>query len=325
VETGREFEIRAALTVNAAGAAAGQIMSLFGVTRPFKLLKAINLVTSKPARDIALAAPTRAGRMLTLVPWRGIAIVGTGHSDAFVEPGPATVTEAEIASFIAEANEAFPALKLTREDVRLVHRGLVPAETNKRGKVDLRSEPEIRDHAADGAAGAMTVIGVKYTTARGVAEQAVSAASRVLGKRLPRSRTALTVLPGAGIADHEALAIETARDLHMELPLKTTRHLVTLYAEAGADIVKLIAQRPELGEPVAPGSETLAAEIVHVIRREMAVRLSDIVIRRTALGSRGHPGSEAIRGCARIAAQELGWTDADVERQVTLVEEFYRG
>ena len=324
-ESGREFTIRATLTINVAGAAAGQMMTLFGVSRPFKLLKAINVVTSKPARDIALAAPTRSGHMLTLVPWRGRAIVGTGHSEAFVDVGPPTVSAGEIDSFVAEANEAFPALKLTRADVRLVHRGLVPAETNKQGKPDLRSEPEILDHTADGAAGAMTVIGVKYTTARGVAERAVGVAARVLGRRLPRSRTALTVLPGAGIADHEALAIETARDLGIELPLRTTRHLVALYAEAGAEIVKLIATRPELGEPVAPESETLSAEVVYVIRREMAIRLSDIVIRRTALGSGGHPGSDAIRGCAAIAAPELGWPVAEVERQVSLVEKFYRG
>ena len=323
--SGREFDIRATLTINAAGAAAGRVMALFGVNRPFTLLKAINLVTSKPAKDIALAAPTRAGRMLTLVPWRGRAIVGTGHSDAFVEPGPVTVSPAEIESFIKEANEAFPALKLTRDDVRLVHRGLVPAETNRQGKPDLRSEPEIRDHTADGAAGAMTVIGVKFTTARGVAERAVTAAARVLGKRVPRSRTAITVLPGAGIADHEALAIETARDLGLDLPLKTTRHLVTLYAEAGADIVRLIAERPEVAAPAAPGCETLAAEVVHVIRHEMAIRLSDIVIRRTALGSGGHPGSDAIRGCARVAAAELGWDAAEVERQVAAVEDFYLG
>src|SRR5918993_1851074 len=78
-ESHRDFEIRARLTVNAAGASAGKVMAMFGVQRPFRLLKAMNLVTSKPARDIALAAPTTTGQMLTLVPWRGHAIVGTGH------------------------------------------------------------------------------------------------------------------------------------------------------------------------------------------------------------------------------------------------------
>ncbi len=323
-ESGRELAIRAKLTINAAGARAGEVMALFGVNRPHLLLRAMNLVTSRPASDIALAAPTATGRMLTLVPWRGRAIIGTGHSEAVIDPGSLAVTAAELDSFIAQANEAFPALRLTRADVRLVHRGAVPAETNRAGKPDLRQVPEIRDHAQDGAAGAMTVIGVKYTTARGVAERAVTAAARHLGRRLPRSRTATTPLPGAAIADHDALAIETARASAMELPAAVTSHLSALYAEAAAGIVRLIAERPELGAPVSPGCETLGAEVVHVIRHEMAVRLTDVVVRRTTLGSGGHPGADAVRGCGVIAAQELGWTPERLEEEIAAVDEIYR-
>ena len=201
--------------------------------------------------------------------------------------------------------------------------GAVPAETNRAGKPDLRQAPEIRDHAQDGAPGAMTVIGVKYTTARGVAERTVTAAGKRLGRRLPRSRTATTPLPGAAIADHEALAIETARAAAMELASAVTRHLSELYAEGSAGIVRLIAERPELGAPVSPGCNTLAAEVVHVIRHEMAVRLSDIVVRRTALGSGGHPGADAVRGCGVIAAQELGWTPERLEQEIAAVDAIY--
>src|SRR6185312_8151843 len=49
----QRLEIRARVTVNAAGARAGDVMRLFGVARPFPLLRAINLVTSKPASDMA--------------------------------------------------------------------------------------------------------------------------------------------------------------------------------------------------------------------------------------------------------------------------------
>jgi glycerol-3-phosphate dehydrogenase len=322
-EGDRELTIRAKLTVNATGAHAGEVMALFGVKRPHPLLKAMNLVTSKAASDIALAAPTAAGRMLSLVPWRGRAVIGTGHSETLVEPDALDVTPRELDAFIAQANEAFPALKLTREDVRLVHRGAVPAAMNRAGHPDLKPAPEIRDHAKDGVAGAMTVIGVKYTTARGVAERAVDVAGRILGRRLPRSRTATTPLPGAAIADHEALAIETARAAAMDLPTAVTRHLSALYAESSAAIVRLIAERPELGEPVAPGWETLRAEVVHVIRHEMAVRLTDIVVRRTALGSSGHPGADAVIGCGRIAAQELGWSPERLEEEIAAVEAVY--
>lgn len=320
--TGATFTVRARLTVNAAGPRAGEIMRGFGVAREFPLLKAINLVTSKRASDIALAAPTSGGRMLTLTPWRGRAVVGTGQSARLVEPGDTQVTEAEVSAFIAEANDAFPALALTRADVTLVHRGVVPAIV-KNGVPDLKPSPDILDHAAEGAEGAMTVVGVKYTTARGVAERAVNAIARRLGTKLRPSQTETAVLPGAGIADHEALAIETARSVHIELAPATVKHLIALYAEAAADIVRLIAARPELGEPVVPGGETLGAEIVHVIQHEMAMTQGDIVVRRTAVGSAGHPGGPFIEACARIAAPQLGWDAARTEQEIAEVEQFY--
>jgi glycerol-3-phosphate dehydrogenase len=233
------------------------------------------------------------------------------------------VTAAEVDTFIAEANEAFPALRLTRADVTLVHRGIVPAGTGRGGRPDLLATPEIRDHAKDGAAGAFTVIGVKYTTARGVAERAVNVVARSLGTPVSRSRTATTVLPGAGIADHEALAIETARASGIELQPATIAHLIGRYAESAADIVRLIAERADLVGPVTAGTDTLRAEVVHVIRTEMAVRLADIVVRRTGLGAAAHPGEEAVRACAAIAAEELGWDEPRVRDEMAAVDRVY--
>jgi glycerol-3-phosphate dehydrogenase len=253
-------------------------MRALGVSRSLPLLKAINLVTSKPASDIALAAPTLQGQMLTLVPWRGRAIVGTGQSKTFVQPD---------------------------------------------GAPTLLTTPLVYDHAADGATGAMTVVGVKYTTARRVAQNVTERVAKRLGTRLSPSRTATTVLPGAGIADHEALAIETARACGMELSLATIRHLIAIYAERSADIVRLIRERTDLRAPVTPTVATLGAEVVHVIRHEMAVRLSDVVIRRTGMGAAGPPDDAAVRACAEIAARELEWEADRIEEEIAAVNEFY--
>src|SRR5262249_47659655 len=140
-----------------------------GVARELPLLKAMNLVTSKPASDIALAAPSftgaTPGAMLTLTPWHGRALVGTFQSTDFRQPSDLGVTSAEIDAAIADANSAFPALGLTRADITLVHRGIVPAQKGPRGAVLLAS-PQILDHDGEGVAGAMTLVGVKYTTAR---------------------------------------------------------------------------------------------------------------------------------------------------------------
>jgi glycerol-3-phosphate dehydrogenase len=323
-ESGRTLTIRAAVTINAAGSRAGEVMAMFGVNRPLPLMAAMNLVTSKPAKEIALAASTAAGRMLTLVPWQGRAIVGTSHSRQLVPPSADLASAAEIDGFIKEANEAFPALALARQDVRLVHRGLVPAAVGRNGTVDLRPTPAIYDHAPDGAPGGISVVGVKYTTARAVAERAVKVAARGLQRRLSRSRSAVTVLPGAGMADHEALAIETARHARIELTPNVIQRLSALYAERSADIIRLMIDRPDLRHPVAEGSAATAAEIVYVIHEEMAIHLSDIVLRRTGLGAAGNPGVDVLEGCARVATGELGWTVGRHQEEVAAVEGAYK-
>jgi glycerol-3-phosphate dehydrogenase len=321
--SGRTLTIRASVTLNAAGARAGDVMRLFGVERPFPLLKAMNLVTSKPARDMAVAAPARDGRMLTLTPWRGRALVGTSQSAHLAQPDDTQVTSGEIDAFIDDANYAFPALGLGRADVVLVHRGIVPAVTGRDGRPDLKSSPDVRDHASDGAAGAITLVGVKYTTARASAERAVEAVARRLDRRIKPSRTAATTLPGAGIADHEALAIETARALHFDLPLPLVQHLIRLYADTTPAVITLMHQRDDLRARLDPNVETTGAEVVHVIRNEAALRLSDIVIRRTGLGSAGLPPKAAVEAAARIAAEELGWDERRKAEEIDAVERFY--
>jgi glycerol-3-phosphate dehydrogenase len=322
--TGDEFDVRCRALVNAAGPHAEDVMALFGVRRSLPLLKALNLVTSRPAADIALAAPDPEGRMLTLVPWRGRAIVGTGQSATHVASTDGGVTSEDVARLIDRANYAFPALKLTAADVTLVHRGLVPATAQRNGTPDLLPESQVIDHRSDGRPRFFTVLGAKYTTARAAAERVTGSVAGTLGKSLPPSRTATSVLPYAGIADHEALAIETARRGGLELPVQVLNHLVGRYAEGAADIIRIIGEHPETVGPVAPSVPTIAAEVHYVIRKEAALTLGDIVLRRTTLGAAGHPGVDAIGACARIAAAELGWDAARVSAELEAVERVYR-
>ena len=55
----------------------------------------------------------------------------------------------------------------------------------------------------------------------------------------------------------------------------------------------------------------------------MAIRLTDIVLRRTSLGALGPPGDEAVHECARIAAVELGWDATRTAEEVSALNLFY--
>jgi glycerol-3-phosphate dehydrogenase len=109
----------------------------------------------------------------------------------------------------------------------------------------------------------------------------------------------------------------------MDVPLPLIRHLIALYAEGAAEIIRLIHDRRDLAEPLAANVETIKAEIVYTIRREMAVRLTDILVRRTELGSAGRPADEAIQTAARIAEAELGWDGGRTARGIEDVARFY--
>lgn len=60
----------------------------------------------------------------------------------------------------------------------------------------------------------------------------------------------------------------------------------------------------------APEPGGLAAEALRAVREEMALHLSDVVLRRTELGSGGLPAPAAVEAAAAVVARELGWDAA---------------
>lgn len=299
--TGDALEVRASVTVNAAGAGAGRVMAAFGVRRSFPLLKAMNVVTRRPGGRVALGCPTAEGRLLVALPWHGRLMVGTSHGDDLCGADQTLVNEGEVLRFLAEVNSAFPWLALTLDDVTLVHRGMVPASIRVGQPPSLVDRAEVRDHAKDGVEGAVSVVGVKYTTARGVAERAIDLVCTKLGRRSTRSVTA------------ERTLIEG----------QTTTGLERWYGSDAALVREAAAADPALAAPVAPGSEVIGAQLVHAVRHEMALTLEDVVVRRTALGAAGHPGDAVVHGCVEVLRRELGWSTERAADEVASLRRFY--
>jgi glycerol-3-phosphate dehydrogenase len=189
--TGREIEVRARFTLNAAGPSALALLGAAGLASPpTSFLRAMNLVLARSAGVGQAVGALAAGRFLFLVPWRGLTMVGTSYEPADIPERPDTVGR-----FLGEAQEAFPWADLRAEDVTVVHRGLVPG---KGGAAGLATRTLVVDHDGDGTApGLLTVVGVKLTTARGVAEAAIDLVARRLSRAPAPCRTAVTPLPRA--------------------------------------------------------------------------------------------------------------------------------
>ncbi|HEX2100203.1 MAG TPA: glycerol-3-phosphate dehydrogenase C-terminal domain-containing protein, partial [Candidatus Synoicihabitans sp.] len=66
-------------------------------------------------------------------------------------------------------------------------------------------------------------------------------------------------------------------------------------------------------------SSVIRAQVCHAMRAELAVTLADVVFRRTELASGHYPGQTALQDCARLMAQELGWSARRTEDELSSV------
>ena len=319
--TGRSLKIAAQTVVNATGGAVDRLLGSIGLSTRMPLLMAMNLVTTRDAGDVALGGRSASGRNLFLVPWRRRALFGTWESSTASQPG-AVPAEEDIAAFITELNEAFPALDLKRSDVALVHRGVVPAAATS-GRVTLEGRAQVRDHGSDGIDGLFSVAGTKYTTARATSEQVVDRVLRTLPGSWAPCRTASTPLPGGHVRDFALTVAEARRDYDTLVPSDTIPHLVAAYGSAYREVMDLARTRPEWCTRLASDSPVIGGELVWAARHEMAETLRDAVLRRTPLGALGYPGDQAAAQAADLIGAERGWSDERRTAELQSLRQFY--
>src|SRR2546427_10234165 len=131
--------------------------------------------------------------------------------------------------------------------------------------------------------------------------------------RAPRPPTDRMPLPGGEARDLEIL-VKTAA---ARVPEATARHLVRRYGSEAAAVLNLVDRDRALGEPIVRGRPDLWAEVVHTVEREMAVRLSDVLIRWLHLFYEDPPrGNAAAPLVAARMARLLDWDEARREEEV---------
>jgi glycerol-3-phosphate dehydrogenase len=278
----------------------------------------MNLVVDLPPLSCAVGGLT-GGRFLFMVPWRAGSIAGTSHGPAPSEGGAAPISEANVAAFLTEVKSAFPGAGLSRDNIRLVHRGLLPAPAGRVDGLSLIKESLVYDHAAQGLKGLLTVVGARYTTAGATAK---AVAERVVGQggRQP-GKASTERLPAADMGDLDHFVRDQIKSTKADPAL--LRRLIAAYGTGFRAVLHLMDERPALAAPLGPTCQVTGAEIVRAVRTEMAVTLSDALVRRTGAGAGGHPGQDAARNAAAIMADELGWSASQIVREIQDLDTFY--
>ena len=315
---GDRFDIRARAVLNAAGPWAVRFASAPDAPA-FPAIRSCNVIVSRPPERVAAAVPAAVGRLLFTVPWREHTIVGTTQT-AQNQPSlsPADV-EGDARSLIAQLNAALPSLGLGEEEVTFVHAGVLPGTSPAPGRLanTPADRPVLIDHAAEGRRGLVTMAGVKWTTARRVAELAIDMCGRHLG--MPRTTPAIPRMLRAARRMSPARVLGTPDAVSPDVGAR----LYAMYGPYASEVLAIARAEPALARPLAEGTATIGAEIAHAARHEMAHTLEDAVLRRTELGSARYPGNAAVSAAAAILGKELGWTDDRRAREIAELRQRY--
>jgi glycerol-3-phosphate dehydrogenase len=322
---GGEFEIRAAVTVNACGPWSGELLrgAPVDLSRAHRLglTKGMNLVTRKLFDDHAVgvvsrrlsdAVVGRSRRLYFITPWYDCSVIGTAHLAYRGDPDRCEFTEAEVEAFLQEVNDACPGARLSLDDVRYCYGGLTPAEGEHGGEVKRAHRGVVIDHQrTDRMAGLVTVVGVKYTTARRVAEDAVDLVFRKLGRTPPPCTAKRVPMPGAQGFDPLVAEQQTTPAKNPALD-SDGMELLKRYGRAAARVLAL-------GETTGPdqsGREIFRCCCRYSVREEMAVTLKDLIYLRTTLAARGRLPEDWVSWCADTMQAELGWSMRRKQREL---------
>lgn len=238
------------------------------------------------------------GRVMYIVPWADHALIGTTDTRYDGDLAHPAADPADIEYLIRHVGRY---LQVPPFQPISTFAGLRALADDGSGETAQAS----REHViAEPRPGYVQVAGGKLTTYRRISADAANVVAKRL--RVPaKSTTKNLLLSGAG---GEGLASSSLDQVGR------TRY--RRYGINAQEIDAIIARRPELN--VSLGDErTTLAEVVQACARESAVSISDFTLRRTRLAwltaDHARKDQHAIAG---VMAGELGWSEAEIIRQV---------
>jgi glycerol-3-phosphate dehydrogenase len=321
--SGTGQSISGAITINCGGPWADILLGLAkSDTNSCALRRSegIHVITGRKllSGKYIVGSMTPSGRHFFLIPWRGHTLIGTTDKPFTGNPDDYRVTRQSIDELIAEVNASFGDGTLSFADVLHTFGGLRPLVEDQTEETYVCSRRyEIYDNAEEGLNGLITVEGGKYTTSRRLAENCLNTVAAKLARPLGQSITDKHHLSGCAIPDMNTFLSNVQRN-NQDFAGLTLDYLSRNYGTEYEAILKLARENASLAEVVNADGEIMA-QVTYAVRNEMARTLSDIVMRRTGIGTLGNPGDEVLQKVAALAARELNWDEGKVKQEIEAV------
>jgi glycerol-3-phosphate dehydrogenase len=302
-ESGRTFQARAKVVINATGAFSDAVRRMAdpNVAAMIAPSQGVHLVFDRsflPGNSAIMVPHTSDGRVMFAIPWNLHTLVGTTDTP-IANPTLEPRALPEEIDFILDTAGRYLHKAPRRADVLSVFTGIRPLVSSKHSGSTASIS---RDHTIHiDRAGLLSIAGGKWTTYRRMAEDCINQAA-TLGE-LPEK---------PAVTSH--LSIHGAQ----ERPAQFDR--LASYGTDRAGIEEIICTEPALSEALHPALIYCGAEVVWAVRAEIARTLEDVLARRTRalfLNAKA-----AIAMAPRVAALMARELQRDAAWQAQQVREF---
>ncbi len=320
--SGQEYTVSATWVVNATGPWADFLVNASGISaqRMIGGVRGSHLVLpvfpGAPAQAIYTEAAD--GRQIFILPWNGQVLVGTTEVADSGDPSQTAPAQEEIDYLLSNVQRVFPRSGLTSEHIRFAFAGIRPlpyAPGKKHSGVTRRHV--LHDHRDEGAAGLISVIGGKLTTAMSLACDV----SRKLG--LATRQPACLFASPLAEEDLESAVRQWAHAVACKARISEgcAQRIAEWHGRHALAIAHAASLDERLREPICSHSWHLVAEAVEAVAHESAITLGDILLRRVPVAL-GPCWTEACSAeAARKIGCALGWDSMRIGQELEGFEE----
>jgi glycerol-3-phosphate dehydrogenase len=320
--SGQEYAVHARHVVNATGPWADAVIGASGIATPRMIggVRGSHLVLPKfaGAPQQAIYSEAIDGRPIFVIPWNEQLLVGTSEvADSDVPDNPQPSAQ-ECDYLFQSFTRLFPHSGLTAADIRYSFAGIRPLPyAPGKASSSVTRKHVLHDHTDEGAAGLISVIGGKLTTAASLARDVV----RKLGVDIPEPVNVF-----ASPADEEDVE-NTVRGwarlvaCKAKIPEGCAEAIAEWHGRHALAIAHAASLDERLREPLCQHSCHLVAEAVEAVAHESAVTLGDMLLRRVPVALGACWSEDCSREAAMKIGSALGWDQARIYVELSRLEE----
>lgn len=313
------FTVTPKLVINAAGPWIDQVnASLHAPTRMIGGTKGSHILLDHPALVQALKGQmiyfeADDGRICLVYDFLGLAMVGSTDIKA-ANPDEVRCTPDEIDYFLSALRGLLPGLTFDKAQIVYAYAGIRPLPSSDAANPGLisrnHSAPEV-EATPERPYPIISLVGGKWTTFRGFAEEVADKVLRRLGRTRRTSTAELCIGGGKEFPIDRSVWIThqaKARAL-------SARRVNVLLSRYGTTAAKVIAHEGP-GGALEDAPDYSLSELDWLLRHEQVRHLADLLMRRTTLAITGRLTHANLAQISALASQTLGWTPAQAQEEV---------